>query len=67
MPVLVGAATFERKPDEGVAFVIDMTERKRAEERCARARSAFAICRNGLRLALGDRAGSSGRQYIGAH
>jgi PAS domain S-box-containing protein len=32
VPVLVGGAFFERKRDEGVVFVIDMTERKRAEE-----------------------------------
>jgi PAS domain S-box-containing protein len=32
VPVLVGGAFFERKRDEGVIFVIDMTERKRAEE-----------------------------------
>ena len=32
MPVLVGGAFFEGKRDEGVVFVIDMTERKRAEE-----------------------------------
>ncbi len=32
VPVLVGGAFFEEKRDEGVVFVIDMTERKRAEE-----------------------------------
>src|SRR5467141_1292334 len=32
VPVLVAGALFEWKPDEGVSFVIDMTERKRAEE-----------------------------------
>jgi PAS domain S-box-containing protein len=31
VPVLVGATTFGDKPDEGVAFVLDLTERKRAE------------------------------------
>jgi PAS domain S-box-containing protein len=31
VPVLVGGAFFEGKRDEGVVFVIDMTERKRAE------------------------------------
>jgi C4-dicarboxylate-specific signal transduction histidine kinase len=31
VPVLVGAANFEGKGDEGVAFVIDLTDRKRAE------------------------------------
>jgi PAS domain S-box-containing protein len=32
VPVLVGGAFFERKTDEGVVFVIDMSDRKRAEE-----------------------------------
>ena len=32
VPVLVGGAFFEEKRDQGVVFVIDMTERKRAEE-----------------------------------
>jgi len=31
VPVLVGATTFDDKPNEGVAFVLDLTERKRAE------------------------------------
>src|SRR5262245_59012406 len=31
VPVLVGAANFEARGDEGVAFVIDLTDRKRAE------------------------------------
>jgi PAS domain S-box-containing protein len=31
VPVLVGGATFEEKSDEGVAFVLDLTDRKRAE------------------------------------
>jgi hypothetical protein len=29
--VLVGVATFDRQPDRGVAFVVDLTERKRTE------------------------------------
>jgi len=33
VPVLVARALFERKRDEGVSFVIDMTDRKRADER----------------------------------
>src|SRR5260370_6467340 len=33
VPVLVARALFEWKPDEGVAFIIDMTERKQAEEK----------------------------------
>jgi PAS domain S-box-containing protein len=33
VPVLVGAAAFERGHDEAVAFVLDLTERKQAEGR----------------------------------
>ncbi|WP_308366790.1 MULTISPECIES: response regulator [unclassified Microbulbifer] len=37
VPVLIGAALFEGSRDEGVAFVLDLTERRRAEaERAAR-------------------------------
>ena len=31
VPVLIGAAAFDEKGDEGVAFVLDLTERKRVE------------------------------------
>ncbi len=31
MPVLVGGASFDETGDQGVSFVIDLTERKRAE------------------------------------
>ncbi|WP_175154106.1 PAS domain S-box protein, partial [Paraburkholderia ultramafica] len=32
VPVLLGVATFDEQRDQGVAFVLDLTERKRAEE-----------------------------------
>jgi len=32
VPVLTGGTMFEGVPDEGVAFVVDLTERKRAEQ-----------------------------------
>src|SRR5467141_2345456 len=32
VPVLLGAATFGGRRDQGVAFVLDLTERKQAEE-----------------------------------
>ncbi|WP_205927317.1 PAS domain S-box protein [Rhizobium sp. P32RR-XVIII] len=32
VPVMIGAATFEESDNQGVAFVIDLTERKQAEE-----------------------------------
>lgn len=31
VPILIGAATFEDNPDEGVCFVLDLTERKKME------------------------------------
>ena len=33
MPVLIGVATFEEGGNQGVAFVLDLTERKEAEEK----------------------------------
>jgi PAS domain S-box-containing protein len=33
VPILIAAARFEWKRDEGITFVIDMTDRKRAEEK----------------------------------
>src|SRR5262249_25572094 len=38
MPVLIGGALFEESGNEGVAFVVDLTERKRAQEEHARLR-----------------------------
>ncbi|PWT75863.1 MAG: histidine kinase, partial [Proteobacteria bacterium] len=42
MPVLIGGALFEGSGDEGVAFVLDLTERKRAEEAVRELESDFA-------------------------
>jgi PAS domain S-box-containing protein len=39
--VLVGGAFFEGKRDEGVVFIIDMTERKRAEEALRESKERF--------------------------
>jgi PAS domain-containing protein len=33
VPVLIGAASFEESENEGVSFVLDLSEQKRAEER----------------------------------
>jgi PAS domain S-box-containing protein len=41
VPVLVARALFEWKPDEGVSFAIDMTDRKRAEERLRASEQRF--------------------------
>ncbi len=32
VPVLIGAAAFEGQPNQGVAYILDLTERKRAEK-----------------------------------
>jgi PAS domain S-box-containing protein len=42
VPVLVGAAVFEGRRDEGVAFVLDLTDRKRAEEALRQAQAELA-------------------------
>lgn len=31
VPVLIGAASFDKRPDQGVAYIIDLTERRQAE------------------------------------
>jgi PAS domain S-box-containing protein len=49
VPVLVGAANFEESGNEGVAFVLDLTERKRAER--AATLSAEALRRSEAYLA----------------
>ena len=42
VPVLIGVANFEDAGDEGVAFVLDLTERKRAQEALNRAGAELA-------------------------
>ena len=42
VPVLIGVATFEKGGNQGVAFVLDLTERKRAEERLRRSEAYLA-------------------------
>jgi PAS domain S-box-containing protein len=42
VPVLVGVALFEQGGEEGVAFVLDLTERKRAEQALREMESEFA-------------------------
>ena len=43
VPVLIGAATFEDSVDEGVCFVVDLTERKKLEEQFFRAQRMESI------------------------
>src|SRR3989475_1722976 len=42
VPVLVGAAVFEGRQDEGVAFVLDLTERQRTEEALRQTKAELA-------------------------
>lgn len=42
VPVLIGAAIFEGSGNEGVAFVLDLSEQKRAEEALQRAQTELA-------------------------
>jgi len=37
VPILLGGAMLDRSPDQGVAFVLDLTEHKRAEEKIRKA------------------------------
>jgi PAS domain S-box-containing protein len=43
VPILIGAAVFEDSPDEGVCFVIDLTERKKLEQQFLRAQRIESI------------------------
>ncbi|MGP8154644.1 MAG: PAS domain-containing protein [Smithella sp.] len=58
MPVFLGAATIDEKWDEGMAFILDMTERKLAEEdlRDSRAKlqAAFASIQEAVFMADAD-------------
>jgi PAS domain S-box-containing protein len=49
VPVLIGGATFEEGGSEGVAFVLDLTERKRAEDALREREAQLAEARRELR------------------
>ena len=58
VPVLIGGAALDERPDRGVAFVVDLTERKRAEE--ALRQSTEALCRSEAYLAEAQRLSHTG-------
>ena len=58
VPVLVGGASFEEGRSQGVAFVLDLTERKRAEE--ALRESAEALRRSEAHLTEAQRLSHTG-------
>jgi nitrogen-specific signal transduction histidine kinase/CheY-like chemotaxis protein len=43
VPILIGAAIFEDSPEEGVCFVLDLTDRKRIEQQIIRAQRQESI------------------------
>jgi PAS domain S-box-containing protein len=49
VPVLIGGATFEEGGNQGVAFVLDLTERKRAEDVLREREAQLAEARRELR------------------
>jgi PAS domain S-box-containing protein len=59
VPVLVGGALFEKGGNEGVAFVLDLTERKRAEESLRESESHLAQAQ--LELAHANRVVTMGQ------
>src|SRR5262249_8407110 len=65
VPVLVGVALFREGGDEGVAFVLDLTERKRAEEEHERLRQLESDLAHVNRLSMmGELAASLAHEVL---
>jgi len=65
VPVLIGGALFEEGSNEGVAFVLDLTERKRAEEEHERLRQLESELAHVNRLSImGELAASLAHEIL---
>jgi PAS domain S-box-containing protein len=65
IPVLIGGALFEESGNEGVAFVLDLTERKRAEEEHERLRQLESDLAHVNRLSImGELAASLAHEVL---
>ena len=61
VPVLIGAATFEEGGNQGVAFVLDLTERKRAEEALGKANTSSVKSSKRYQASSGQRTPTANR------
>ena len=64
VPVLIGAAMFKEGGDEGLAFVLDLTERKRAEETLRASEAKFRSAIDGITGLVTILAPSGELQYV---